>query len=120
VVEDDNDIQNLLEEALIDAGFAVTQAMSGEAAIELLDSKDLHFRALVTDVDLKSGITGWDVARHAREISPDLPVIYAASTLHEWGSMGVPNSIQIAKPYAPSQIVTAVSQLLNATPASET
>jgi hypothetical protein len=32
----------------------------------------------------------------------------------EWGAHGVPNSILLTKPFAPAQLVTAVSQLLNA------
>jgi hypothetical protein len=31
-----------------------------------------------------------------------------------WTSQGVPHSIMLAKPFAPAQLVTAVSQLLNA------
>jgi hypothetical protein len=34
----------------------------------------------------------------------------------DWASKGVPNSIMLAKPFAPAQLVTAVSQLLNASP----
>jgi hypothetical protein len=33
-----------------------------------------------------------------------------------WASQGVPNSIMLAKPFAPAQLVTAVSNLLNAGP----
>jgi hypothetical protein len=34
-------------------------------------------RALVTDIDLGgSSPTGWDVARRARELHPELPVVY--------------------------------------------
>jgi hypothetical protein len=32
----------------------------------------------------------------------------------DWPSKGVPNSIMLAKPFAPAQLVTAVSNLLNA------
>jgi hypothetical protein len=32
----------------------------------------------------------------------------------EWASKGVPESILLHKPFAPAQLVTAVSQLLNA------
>jgi len=32
----------------------------------------------------------------------------------DWGSEGVPNSILLKKPFAPAQLVTAVSQLVNA------
>jgi hypothetical protein len=31
----------------------------------------------------------------------------------EWTSQGVPHSILLQKPFAPAQLVTAVSQLLN-------
>jgi hypothetical protein len=34
----------------------------------------------------------------------------------DWGSKGVPNSIMLEKPFAPAQLVIAVSQLLNASP----
>jgi hypothetical protein len=35
----------------------------------------------------------------------------------QWTSQGVPNSILLHKPFAPAQLMTAVSQLLNAPPA---
>jgi hypothetical protein len=63
---------------------------------------------------LGRGPTGWDVARRARELNEDLPIVYmTGGNGHEWASQGVPNSILIAKPFAPAQIVTAVSHLLN-------
>jgi len=31
----------------------------------------------------------------------------------QWASHGVPNSILLTKPFAPAQLVTALSQLLN-------
>jgi two-component system, cell cycle response regulator CpdR len=34
----------------------------------------------------------------------------------EWGSHGVPNSVLLQKPFAPAQLVTTVSNLLNAQP----
>jgi hypothetical protein len=46
-------------------------------------------------------LTGWDAAKHARELIPELPVVYmigAAGT--EWASMGVPKSILLTKPFA--------------------
>jgi hypothetical protein len=36
----------------------------------------------------------------------------------EWSSRGVPNSVLLQKPFAPAQLITAVSQLLNAGPAT--
>lgn len=91
-------------------------ARSAEEAIALLEQDDAVVRAVVTDVNLAPDkLTGWDVARRARELTADVPIIYmSGASGHEWTSNGVPNSVLIAKPFAIGQIVTAVSQLLNA------
>ena len=115
VVEDDQLVQSVVEESLTDGGFETVIASSGENAVELLDASDGKYRALVTDINLgRGGIDGWDVARHAREIDPNFPIIYmSGKDAADWASKGVPNSIMLAKPFAPAQLVTAVSQLLN-------
>jgi hypothetical protein len=42
-------------------------------------------------------------------------VIYVTSVAaEEWTSQGVPKSLLIQKPFAPAQITTAISRLLNA------
>jgi DNA-binding response OmpR family regulator len=122
VVEDDQLIQSIVEECLSEGGFEAVMASSGEDAIDLLDAADGKYRALVTDINLSpSKIDGWDVARHAREIDPNFPVVYmSGKDADEWASKGVPNSIMLAKPFAPAQLITAVSQLLNASPPTPT
>jgi hypothetical protein len=63
------------------------------------------FAALVTDVRLTDDLTGWDVARHARELSPAMPVVYLTGDSGvDWASQGVPNSILITKPFALAQV----------------
>lgn len=117
VVEDDQLIQALLEEALSDGGFESTITTSGEEAIQLLQSNKSKYRAVLTDINLAGKIDGWEVARTAREIEPTMPIIYMTGTQgEEWTSKGVPNSLLVVKPFAPAQIVTAISQLLNAVP----
>jgi CheY-like chemotaxis protein len=115
VVEDDQWIQDMIEEALTEGGFEITIASSGARAIELLDAANPEYRALVTDINLgKETVDGWAVARHARENKPDIPVVYmTGDSADEWASKGVPNSILLTKPFAPAQLITAVSQLLN-------
>ncbi len=114
LVEDEPLIQDLVEQALEDGGFAVVKARSGTEAIAKLEADDTEIRALVSDVYLGAGPTGWDVARRARELNELLPVVYmSGGNAHEWSAQGVPNSILILKPFAPAQIVTAVAQLLN-------
>lgn len=71
IVEDDQLIQGVIEEALSDGGFETTIASSGEEAIDLLDGADPGFRALVTDINLGNGARdGWAVARHAGKPGP--------------------------------------------------
>jgi len=72
-----------------------------------------HPKALVADVRLAGRLTGWDVARRIREKDPSFPVVYVTANGQDWASEGVPNSILISKPFAPAQLVTALSQLLN-------
>jgi len=114
VVEDDQLIQAIAEEALSDGGFEAVVTTSGEEAIKLLQENQSHYRALVTDINLSGKLTGWDVARVAREIEPAMPIVYMTGTHGEdWASKGVPNSVLLTKPFAPAQLVTAISNLLN-------
>jgi CheY-like chemotaxis protein len=121
VVEDDHLIRSMAEETLSDGGYKLASASSAEQAIELL-AGDNSIRALVTDIGLGSDtLTGWDVARRAREAKPEMPIVYMTGDREsDWASQGVPNSVLLAKPFAPAQLLTAVSHLLNAGSASTT
>jgi CheY-like chemotaxis protein len=120
VIEDDPIIQAIIDEALCDGGYEPSVAASGEEAVTLLKSRLYNYRVLVTDINLKGRLNGWEVARAAREIDPAFPVIYMTGVAaDQWASMGVPESILLQKPFAPAQLVTAISNLLNTgTPAA--
>jgi DNA-binding response OmpR family regulator len=114
VIEDDESIQTVVEDALSEAGFEPAIAASGEEALTLLKGTKSIYRALVLDISLRGRVDGWEVAQQAREIDPEFPVVYmSGKSAAEWPSKGVPNSIMLEKPFAPAQLVTAVSQLLN-------
>jgi DNA-binding response OmpR family regulator len=114
VVEDDPAIQILVEDALDEGGFEPAIAASGEEAVTLLRGNRSHYRALVTDINLLGKLDGWEVAKQAREIDPAFPIIYmTGAAADQWASHGVPNSILLTKPFAPAQLITAVSNLLN-------
>jgi DNA-binding response OmpR family regulator len=113
VIEDEYPIQGIVEDVLIEGGFATDILSSGEEALTLF--RGGNYRALVTDVALKGRLSGWEVAAKIRETDPGFPIIYMSGAhAEEWASKGVPNSIMLVKPFAPAQLVTAVSQLLNA------
>ena len=114
VIEDDQGIQTIVDEALTEGGFEPAIAASGEEAVTLLKGGLIKYRALVTDIGLRGRFDGWEVAQQAREIDPAFPIVYMSGAhADDWASKGVPNSIMLTKPFAPAQLVTAVSQLLN-------
>ena len=116
VVDDEILIHDLLRDPLEEAGYSVLVAATGAEAIKALEGDEAdEIKALVTDVNLgPKSASGWDVARRARELQTDIPVVYVTGDSgHEWASQGVPNSMLIKKPFAPAQVVTAVSRLIN-------
>lgn len=115
IVEDDELMQGIVEDSLKEGGFETAIASSAEEAVTLLRGKVMNYRALVTDINLKGRMNGWEVAKQAREIDPTFPIVYmTGAPANDWPSHGVPNSVLLQKPFAPAQLVTAVSHLLNA------
>ena len=121
VIEDDPAVQVILDEALCEGGYEPALAASGEEAVTLLKGRKLPYRVLVTDINLLGRIDGWEVAKQARELDPNFPVVYmTGADADQWPVHGVPNSILLTKPFAPAQLVTAISNLLNAAPLAPT
>jgi DNA-binding response OmpR family regulator len=113
LVEDEVLIQEMLAAELADTGFEVVAASDGNRALAELEADAARFKAVVTDIKLGEGPDGWDVARRARELVADMPVVYiTGDSTHEWSSKGVPDSVVIAKPFAPAQVSTAVATLI--------
>jgi CheY-like chemotaxis protein len=113
VVEDDVLLQGLL--GRIDRRcFEVVFMTSSEQAMDLLQRGEVKCSALATDITLREEMNGWQLAVVARQMEPNLPVVYmTAASRGEWPAQGVPNSILLQKRFAPAQLVTAVSQFLN-------
>lgn len=115
VVEDEPMILVELESAVEEAGFEIVGLRNGEEAIAVFDASPDRFKALLTDIRLGPGLTGWHVARHLRNSNPSIPVVYiSGDSAGQWGAEGVPNSVMISKPFFIPQIVTALSSLMNA------
>jgi len=114
IAEDEALIVDVLCDVLEEAGFGPQTSSTGSEAIKLLDAHAEQFAALITDIRLGDGVDGWEVARHARELNPAIPVIYmSGDSAADWAVNGVPNSMMLQKPFAHAQLVTAVSTLVN-------
>jgi CheY-like chemotaxis protein len=114
VVEDEEPLQEIVEDALKEGGFDLTTVASGPEAVAMVESGVVKYSALVTDVNVEGPMKGWEIARLIRQIDPSFPIIYmTGAAADDWAAEGVPSSILLKKPFAAAQLVTALSQLLN-------
>ena len=114
VVEDEPTVLMFLEEALAEGGYTVVSARSGGEALNILGDGLSDFSVLVADIRIGDGLDGWEIARCAREIIPDLPIVYVTGdSAVSWGEEGVPNSLLIQKPFARAQLEAAIETLLD-------
>jgi CheY-like chemotaxis protein len=113
LVEDEGLIAEMISLALEDRGYCVSVAVNAEDALEHLASGET-IDLLFTDINLPGDMDGADLAVRAREMKPDLPVIFASGrwTLLE-RLQTVPRSAVLPKPYSVSRACEAVANLLN-------
>ncbi len=114
MVEDDALISIVIQDALEEAGFIVRHEAQGAEAIAALEEHGSNICGLVTDIRFGGGSDGWALARRARELKPQLPVVYVSGdSAHEHTVQGVPDSIMLQKPFVSAQLITALTTLLN-------
>jgi CheY-like chemotaxis protein len=80
VVDDDHLVRVTLADALAEEGFDVIEAEDGAAALALICARP-DIAAMLTDVNLGPGADGFALARAARVVRPDLPVLYASGRI---------------------------------------
>jgi CheY-like chemotaxis protein len=116
LVEDEFLISEMVAENLSEQGFAVCAVTNARDALAHLASAAVD--VLFTDVNLPGGMDGMALARRAREIKPDLPVVYASGHVSVFDlDACVPGSIFIAKPYVPSLVGRVLTTAMTATAA---
>lgn len=114
IVEDEPTVLMFLEEALEECGFDVISARSGGEALNILGGGLHDFKVLVADIRIGDGLDGWEIARCAREIVADLPIVYVTGdSARSWMEEGVPNSLLLQKPFDKDELEHAVRSLLD-------
>lgn len=96
VVEDDPLVRDLLAGNLQSAGFAVSEAETGDEALRLFLTHQ-QYDLVFTDVQMPGSIDGLGLAQAVHDRNPALPVIVTSGAL---GRGSVPGPFHfIAKPY---------------------
>jgi CheY-like chemotaxis protein len=72
------------------------------------------FRGLILDVNLGKGTTGFDVARLARRLIPQIAVIFISgeASSDSWKACGVEDSSYLRKPFSQEDLLSALHLLL--------
>jgi CheY-like chemotaxis protein len=117
LVEDEFLIAEWVAEALSEQGFAVHAVSNARDALRHLAAAPVD--VLFTDINLPAGMDGAALARHARELLPELPVVYASARvaaleLHE----RVPGALFVHKPYEPMAVGRLLASLVEAAKAT--
>jgi len=101
IVEDEFLISEWVARSLSEQGFDVRTVTNAADALRHLAS--LPVDVLFTDINLPGGMDGAALAWRAREIRPDLPVVYASAraTMLKQDAR-VPGSMVVPKPYEPA------------------
>jgi len=113
VIDDDAFIREVLSDTLSGTGCKVEKAESGSKGIELFSS--CRYDIVLTDLGI-GDISGWDVARQIKEISPSTPVVMmtgwgAQLSEEEIHSKGV--DFVIAKPFRLEELKRLILKALS-------
>jgi CheY-like chemotaxis protein len=111
LVEDEFLLCDMLSEALVDHGFEVYAVANAKDALRHLTCGS-PCDILVTDINLAGSIDGAALARIARELRPDLPVVYASGSYSRIDQLdAVPGAIFVPKPYNPDKLCEMLSEM---------
>jgi DNA-binding NtrC family response regulator len=116
LVDDEQDILDIGILLLREAGFDAVPAISGDIALILLE-QGLPFRLLITDIVMPGVLDGFGLARRAREILPDIRLIYTTgfAGVTTVRSRGAPYGMTLQKPWRSQSLVEAVATALPGT-----
>jgi CheY-like chemotaxis protein len=114
VVEDEVLISNLVADVLSASGFVVHEVTTADEALRYIDS-GADIDVLFTDINLPGDMDGAELAERARELRPEMPIVYASGRfkLSEISPL-VSRSLFMAKPYDPADVCALLTRLTGA------
>ena len=113
LVEDEPLQRELMAESLSAAGYDVTATCTGDEAAILLADRD-RFDALLTDITIPGSIDGIGLAEHAREVHPNLPVLFVSgrpANQHRAAAITQPMAY-MQKPFETRTLLCAMRRLI--------
>jgi PAS domain S-box-containing protein len=115
VVEDDADLRDTVVTALTQLGYRALAAANGAAAVRILAGSE-RIDLLFTDVMMPGGMLGPALAKRARELRPDIDVLFTtgyADNAVLAGTAGLTSSDVIHKPYRNEDLAMRIRHVLD-------
>ncbi len=115
VVEDEPLIRMIVVEELLDAGFRVWQAASGDTALPYIIAPPAPILLLITDIHMPGRLNGIEIATILRDRHPEVPIVYTTGrpdVVERLGWLRAQDAL-LSKPFIPSKLMTIVRQLLH-------
>ncbi len=109
IVEDEILIRMLLADTLLDEGYHVIEAANVLEAVAILGQRKID--AVVTDVDMPGGLSGFDLARMIFDTRRYVPVIIASGRHRPKADELPGDAVFVAKPYRLDAIATIVADM---------
>src|SRR5436190_11885672 len=113
LVEDEFLVSDMVAEVLVEHGFEVHAVANAKDALRHL-TRGARCDLLFTDINLPGGVDGAALAQLARELRPELPVVYASGTVKPEALKVVPNATFIPKPYDPEKVCSLLENFVAA------
>jgi CheY-like chemotaxis protein len=114
LAEDEGGVRGFIVESLELAGYQVVEARNGAEALRLLEGMAGPVDLLISDVIMPGG-SGPELARRARVLRPELPVLlisgYPEDELGADGTLD-PGMHFIGKPFTPAALAAKVGSIL--------
>ncbi|MBB5576547.1 MULTISPECIES: hybrid sensor histidine kinase/response regulator [Rhizobium] len=114
VVEDDPRVRRVAVARLSDMGYSVLEAENGHRALDVLKENE-EIELLFTDIVMPGGMTGDELAREARELRPDITVLFT-SGYSEPGLAEkdiISGAQWLRKPYTARELASRVRDLID-------
>jgi CheY-like chemotaxis protein len=112
VVEDEFLLRDMIVDVLREDGFEVCAVESAMEGLRYLASGE-PCDALFTDIDLRDGPDGGLLAKLARQMRPQLAVVYASGAVAGLEQLSaVPGAIFLRKPYRPEMLGATLRRVI--------
>ena len=107
LVEDDKEVSALTRELLSSLGFTVTHVTGAEAALGAL-ANARQIDVVLTDVMMRGGVNGLQLAREIRRRDPDMPVVLTTGYVESVSDMQDGEFRLVLKPFSLEALADAL------------